>query len=90
MKTKLTLTVDRNLIARAKVAARAQRTSISSLVETFLSNLSLEEQKSFSDKWLGAFKEPPHQRPNALRTMTPSRHLAHPCASHSGGTALHN
>ncbi len=66
MKTKLTLTVEKHLIEQAKVAARAQRTSVSSLVETFLGNLSLEEKSSFSDKWLGAFKHPPHQRPSAL------------------------
>jgi len=66
MKTKLTLTVEKTLIEQAKIAARAQRTSVSSLVETFLGNLSLEEQSTFSDKWLGAFKEPPHQRASAL------------------------
>ena len=57
-----------------EVAARAQRTSVSSLVETFLGNLSLEQKRSFSDKWLGAFKEPPHQRASALSvgsTMRP-------------------
>jgi hypothetical protein len=75
MKTKLTLTVDKQLIAQAKIAARAQRTSISSLVETFLSNLCLDEQPSFSEKWQGVFKEPPHQRSNALRMATPARHV---------------
>ena len=66
MKTKLTLTVEKSLIEQAKVAAQAQRTSVSSLVETFLGNLCLEQRASFSDKWLGAFKEPPHQRSSSL------------------------
>lgn len=62
MKTKLTLTVKKHLIEQAKLAARSQRTSVSSLVETFLGNLALEDQDTFSEKWLGAFKQPPHQR----------------------------
>ena len=68
MKTKLTLTVEKSLIEQAKVAARSQQTSVSSLVETFLSNLCLDQQESFSDKWLAAFKEPPHQRATNLLT----------------------
>ena len=74
MKTKLTLTVEKDLIAQAKRAARSQRTSISSLVENFLGNLCLEQEQSFSSKWCGAFKEPPHQRSTALGNATASRH----------------
>lgn len=73
MKTKLTLTVEKSLIEQAKVAARSQRTSVSSLVETFLGNLCLEQQASFSEKWLGAFKEPPHQRSSSLLASSGGR-----------------
>ena len=66
MKTKLTLTIEKDLIEQAKRAARSQRTSISSLVENFLGNLCIEQEQSFSSKWLGAFKEPPHQRSTTL------------------------
>lgn len=90
MKTKLTLTVEKDLIAEAKIAARAQRTSISSLVENFLSNLCLESQQSFSEKWQGAFKEPPHQRPSALQMATSRRHVAPTAAVRGGADMLSN
>ena len=90
MKTKLTLTVEKDLIAEAKTAARAQRTSVSSLVENFLSNLCLEGQQSFSEKWKGAFKEPPHQRPTVLRMATPQRHVAPTAAAQANADVLSN
>ena len=90
MKTKLTLTVNKDLIAEAKIAARAQRTSISSLVENFLSNLCLESQESFSEKWQGAFKEPPHQRPTVLQMATPRRHIAPTAAAQASANMLSN
>jgi hypothetical protein len=90
MKSKLTLTVEKDLIAEAKIAARAQRTSISSLVENFLSNLCLESEKSFSEKWQGAFKEPPHQRPSILQMSTPQRHITPTAAARANANALSN
>lgn len=55
MKEKLTLTVDRAAIARAKAFAKKQRTSLSQIVENQFKQLGVE---SFVDKWRGQFKEP--------------------------------
>ena len=56
MKEKLTLTIDREAIARAKAFARRERTSLSQLVERQFRRLGAE---SFVEKWCGQFKEPP-------------------------------
>jgi hypothetical protein len=56
MKDKLTLTIDRAAIARAKAFARRERTSLSQIVETQFKRLGTE---SFVEKWGGKFKEPP-------------------------------
>jgi Family of unknown function (DUF6364) len=56
MKEKLTLTIDRAAIARAKAFARRERTSLSQLVEAQFKRLGTE---SFVEKWGGKFKEPP-------------------------------
>lgn len=55
MKEKLTLTIDRAAIARAKAFARRERTSLSQLVERQFNRLDAE---SFTRKWRGQFKEP--------------------------------
>ena len=59
MKTKLTLTVEKEMIEQAKTIAYAQNTSVSSLVESFLSNLILKRRETFSEKWRGNFKQAP-------------------------------
>ncbi|NNE91232.1 MAG: hypothetical protein HKN23_06255 [Verrucomicrobiales bacterium] len=59
MKTKLTLTVEKDLIEQAKTIAHAQDTSVSSLVESFLSGLILKRKESFSQRWQGSFKQAP-------------------------------
>ena len=66
MKTKLTLTVEKNLIEQAKTIAYAQNTSVSSLVESFLSNLVIKRQETFSEKWRGSFKQAPMDRKSVL------------------------
>lgn len=47
--TKLTLVVDPNVIKRAKSYAADHNTSISSLVEAYLSNLTSAERQSISE-----------------------------------------
>ncbi len=56
MKEKLTLTIDREAIARAKAFAKQERTSLSKLVERQFNRLGMQ---SFVEKWRGQFKEPP-------------------------------
>jgi hypothetical protein len=56
MKNKLTLTIDRSAIARAKAFAKRERTSLSQIVETQFNRLGTE---SFVEKWGGKFREPP-------------------------------
>jgi len=67
MKTKLTLTVEKELINQAKTIAHAQETSVSSLVESFLSNLALKRKDSFSQRWQGKFKQAPNRHASSLR-----------------------
>lgn len=55
MKTKLTLTVDQELLPRAKEYARARGLSLSSLVEDALRDLTEQEETSFADRWRGRF-----------------------------------
>lgn len=55
MKEKLTLTVDRDAIARAKAFAKREKTSLSQLVEQQFNRL---EEESFTKKWRGKFKLP--------------------------------
>ncbi|MCB1237394.1 MAG: hypothetical protein KDM91_20180 [Verrucomicrobiae bacterium] len=74
MKTKLTLTVEKELIQQAKKIADAQETSVSSLVEGFLSGLILKRQQSFSQKWRGEFKQAPQG--NGRSSLLASRHNA--------------
>jgi post-segregation antitoxin (ccd killing protein) len=56
MKTKLTLTVDADLLPRAKRYARARGVSLSSLVEDALRGMAAEEATSFVERWRGQFK----------------------------------
>jgi len=56
MKEKLTLTIERAAIARAKAFAKREKTSLSQIVEAQFKRLGTE---SFVEKWGGKFKEPP-------------------------------
>lgn len=56
MRTKLTVTIDRDLIPRAKSRARAEGVSLSRLIERALAALTAEEGASFSQRWRGRFR----------------------------------
>jgi post-segregation antitoxin (ccd killing protein) len=56
MKTKLTLTIDADLVPKAKRFARARGVSLSSLVESALLEMASEEAPSFVDRWRGRFE----------------------------------
>jgi len=56
MKKKLTITVDAELIPRAKRYARSRRVSLSSLIEQSLRELAGEDTPSFASRWRGRFQ----------------------------------
>ena len=56
MKDKLTLTIDRAAIKRARAFAKREKTSLSRLVEEQFNKLG---QESFADQWYGKFPLPP-------------------------------
>ena len=68
MKTKLTVTVDRDLLPQAKRYARERGVSLSSLIESALRELASEPGPSFSQRWRGALEpaERDDERYNAL------------------------
>ena len=55
MKRKLTITVDGDLLPRAKQYARARGVSLSSLIEASLRELAGEDTPSFATRWRGRF-----------------------------------
>jgi post-segregation antitoxin (ccd killing protein) len=55
MKTKLTITIDSDLLPRAKRHARAKGVSLSAIIESALRAVSEEETPSFVQRWRGAF-----------------------------------
>ncbi len=56
MKTKLTITVDADVVPKAKRYARARGVSLSSLVEESLKGLVGEEMSPFSSRWRGRLR----------------------------------
>ena len=56
MKKKLTITVDAELIPRAKRYARSRRVSLSSLIEQSLRDMTVEDEPSFTSRWRGRFQ----------------------------------
>ena len=56
MKKKLTITVDGELLPRAKRYARSRGVSLSSLIEEALREMAGEEAPSFADRWRGRFE----------------------------------
>lgn len=56
MKNKLTLTIEAQLIPRAKRYARARGVSLSSVVEEALERLAADESPSFVERWRGRFE----------------------------------
>ncbi len=56
MKTKLTVTVDEELLPRAKGFARSRGVSLSHLIEQALRELSDADRPSFADRWRGKLR----------------------------------
>jgi post-segregation antitoxin (ccd killing protein) len=56
MKTKLTVTIDEELVPLAKQYASARGVSLSQLIETALRQISSDKRSSFSKRWRGKFR----------------------------------
>ena len=59
MKTKLTITVDSELLPRAKQYARSRGVSLSSVIEASLREVAEEDTPSFASRWRGRFEAAP-------------------------------
>lgn len=60
MKTKLTVTIDQDLVPRAKRYARSRGLSLSQLIENALRKMGATETTSFSERWRGKFRPASH------------------------------
>ena len=60
MKTKLTVTIDEDLLPQAKRYARTQGVSLSQLIESALRVVSSEKTGSFAQRWRGKFRLSQH------------------------------
>ena len=56
MKTKLTVTIDDEVLPAAKQYAKLHGVSLSRLIETALREVSSTDRMSFSEKWRGQFR----------------------------------
>lgn len=56
MKTKLTITVDDDVVPRAKRYARSQGTSLSRLIERALREVTTPAAHTFATRWRGRFR----------------------------------
>ena len=56
MKTKLTITVDSDVVPAAKRYARGRGVSLSSLIEGSLREMVKDEGPSFTERWKGQFR----------------------------------
>ena len=56
MKTKLTVTIDEDLIPEAKRCARVRGISLSQLIEDSLREMSARARPAFSKRWRGRFR----------------------------------
>ncbi|WP_420448513.1 DUF6364 family protein [Candidatus Palauibacter sp.] len=56
MKTKLTITVDSDVVPAAKRYARGRGVSLSSLIEGSLREMVRDEGPSFTERWKGQFR----------------------------------
>jgi post-segregation antitoxin (ccd killing protein) len=56
MKRKLTITVDGELLPRAKQYARSRGVSLSSLIEASLREMAVADTPSFASRWRGRFE----------------------------------
>ena len=56
MKTKLTVTIEQELVPKAKDYARSRGVSLSQLIEQALRELSEAARPSFADRWRGKLR----------------------------------
>ena len=56
MKQKLTITVDAELVPKAKRYARSRGVSLSSLIEQHLTEVTGDQAQSFASRWRGRFR----------------------------------
>ena len=63
MKTKLTITVDAELVPKAKRYARSRGVSLSSFIEQSLREVAGKDTPSFASRWRGRFRAAGHQDP---------------------------
>ena len=56
MKTKLTITVDSEVVPAAKRYARVRGVSLSSVIEGSLKEMVQDEGPSFTERWRGQFR----------------------------------
>ncbi|MFV1958846.1 MAG: DUF6364 family protein [Planctomycetota bacterium] len=56
MKTKLTVTIDEDLVPKAKKRAKMEGLSLSRLIERALRKLTAEGEPTFSQRWRGRFR----------------------------------
>jgi len=56
MKAKVTLTLDEDLLPKAKRYARSQNMSLSELVENALRKAMTKDRRAFSIRWRGKFR----------------------------------
>ena len=66
MKSKLTITVDSELIPVAKRYARSKGVSLSSVIEQALREATEEAEPSFMEYWRGKFQAAHHVKPELL------------------------
>ena len=55
MRTKLTITIDQQLLPRAKRYARSRGLSLSRVIENALREMGADSTASFSQRWRGKF-----------------------------------
>ena len=63
MKSKLTITIDSELVPAAKRYARSKGVSLSSVIEQALREATDKGEPTFAEKWLGKFKLDPEDYP---------------------------
>jgi hypothetical protein len=67
MKTKVTITIDEELVPVAKRYARSKGVSLSQLIENSLREVSTPAEESFSKRWRGKFQAADRKDPRYLQ-----------------------
>jgi len=73
VKTKLTITIDEDLIPVAKKHARSQRKSLSGVIESALRSLTAVDSGPFVQRWRGRFR--PARRKTARYNSLAKKYL---------------